>query len=131
MQSSIFGVGPGVELPSFIGKTRMRDENVAWNVDAGFFCALCALQKRVNYRSIPHYYFSIDGKPFHFVGEMEQKYTEMIFDGDINDERFVIYYVWGEEIVGFLTVGYQNLHIYLHEAMKLLIMPPALHLRHK
>lgn len=27
--------------------------------------------------------------------------------------------------MGFMTVGYKNLHLYLWEAMKLLIMPPA------
>lgn len=32
-------------------------------------------------------------------------------------------------MVGFATVGYQNLHLYLWEAMKLLVMPPAAFLR--
>ena len=40
-------------------------------------------------------------------------------------EIFAYSSIWGEEIVGFMTVGYQNLHLYLWEAMKLLIMPPA------
>lgn len=45
--------------------------------------------------------------------------------------RFLVWYIYGEEVVGFTTVGYQNLHLYLWEAMKLLIMPPATQLRNQ
>jgi hypothetical protein len=45
--------------------------------------------------------------------------------------KFVVYYIFGEEIVGFLTFGYKNLHLYLWEAMKLLVMPQATPLRQK
>lgn len=53
----------------------------------------------------------------------------MVIDGDETSGRFVIWYIYGEEVVGFVTVGYTNLHLYLWEAMKLLIMPPAIQLR--
>ena len=49
----------------------------------------------------------------------------MIVSGDINSDKFVAFYVYGDEIVGFVTVGFQNLHLYLWEAMKKLIMPTA------
>lgn len=123
--SPIYGVGPGVELPSFIFKSRMRDNNVGFNTEAGFRCAMHALEKRVEYRAIPHYYMNINEIPIHFVGEKKQRYTELIVEGEPESNRFIIWYIWGEEIVGFMTVGYQNLHLYLWEAMKLLIMPPA------
>ena len=54
---------------------------------------------------------------------------EVIVDGEMSSGRFIVWYIWGEEIVGFCTVGYQNMHLYLWEAMKLLIMPPATQLR--
>jgi hypothetical protein len=41
----------------------------------------------------------------------------------------VIYYIWGDEVTGIMTFGYKNLHIYLAEAMKLLLMPTATMLR--
>jgi hypothetical protein len=50
-------------------------------------------------------------------------------DGDMKSGKFVVYYIFGEEIVGFLTFGYKNLHLYLWEAMKLLVMPQATPLR--
>lgn len=123
--SPIYGVGPGVELPSFIFKQRMREDNVGFNTEAGFRCAMFALEKRIEFRAIPHYYMNINEVPVHFVGEKNQKYSETIIEGDMNSKRFIVWYIWGEEVVGFLTVGYQNLHLYLWEAMKLLIMPPA------
>merc|ERR1712127_368183 len=87
------------------------------------------LDKRVEFRYIPHSYFTINEKPIHFIGERGQRYSETIIDGDPESGRFIVWYVLGEEVVGFCTVGYQNLHLYLWEAMKLLIMPPATQLR--
>ena len=87
------------------------------------------MDKRVEFRYIPHNYIKLNGKPLHFVGEPMMHYSETIIEGDINSGKYIVWYVWGEEIVGFLTVGYQNLHLYLWEAMKLLIMPSAPHLR--
>ena len=71
----------------------------------------------------------INDVPIHFVGERKHKFNEIIIEGDTDGNKFIIWYVYGEEVVGFLTVGYTNLHLYLWEAMKLLIMPPAPHLR--
>ena len=45
--------------------------------------------------------------------------------GKVGDDKWVAFFVYGDEIAGFLTCGYQNLHIYLLEAMKHLIMPTA------
>jgi len=127
--SPIYGVGPGVELPSFIFKNRMREDNVGFNTEAGFRCAMSALERRVEYRAIPHSYMTINETPIHFVGEKDQRYSEIVVEGDMNADKFIVWYIWGEEVVGFLTVGYQNLYLYLWEAMKLLIMPTAMHLR--
>ena len=95
-------------------------------MEAGYFAGLTALDKRVEFRYIPHQYLNINERPVHFIGEPQQRYSEVIVDGNINDDKLIIYYVWCEEIVGILTFGYQNLHLYLWEAMKLLIMPTAI-----
>lgn len=92
---------------------------------------MSSLDKRIEYRAIPHYHMTVNEVPIHFVGEKDQNHSEVIIEGDINSDRFIMWYVWGEEIVGFCTVGYQNLHLYLWEAMKLLIMPPAPLIRNK
>ena len=84
------------------------------------------LDKRVEFRYIPHNYLLVNDIPIHFVGETNHKHSEIILEGDINKGKFIMYYVYGEEIIGFVTVGYKNLHLYLWEAMKLLIMPPAM-----
>ena len=56
-------------------------------------------------------------------------FTEIITKGDPASGKFVTFYVYGNEIVGFVTCGYQKLHLYLWEAMKLLIMPTAKQMR--
>jgi hypothetical protein len=72
---------------------------------------------------------TIGETPIYFIGERNQAFTEVIISGDIDSGKFVAFYVYGDEICGFLTVGYQNLHIYLHEAMKKLIFPTAAMMR--
>lgn len=100
-------------------------------MEAGYFCGLTAMEKRVEFRHIPHQHMTINEKPIHFLGEINQKYSEIVIDGDINSDKFVIYYIWGEEVVGVLTFGYTNLHLFIWEAMKLLLMPTAVQLRNK
>ena len=45
--------------------------------------------------------------------------------GELGSDKWVAFFTYGDEVCGFLTCGYQNLHIYLLEAMKQLIMPSA------
>jgi len=113
------------------GRKRMRVDDFGYNIDAAFYAAMNMLDKRVEFRYIPHFYMNINEKHVHFVGERGHKHSEFIVDGDPNSGRFIIWYIWGEEIIGFCTVGYQNLHLYLWEAMKLLILPPATQLRNR
>ena len=40
-----------------------------------------------------------------------------------NGEKFIVYYSRNGIVCGFATFGYQNLHLYLMEAMKMLMMP--------
>jgi len=129
--SPIYGVGAAVEFPSFVQKQRIRCEDFGHNMNAAFFAAMNMLDKKVEFRYIPHTYLTINDKPIHFVGERGHKYSETIIDGKPESGRFIVWYVLGEEVIGFCTVGYQNLHLYLWEAMKLLIMPPAIQLRNR
>jgi len=84
----------------------MREDDPAYNTDAAFYAAMNMLDKRVEFRYIPHTHMKINDKPYHFVGERGQKYSEIIMEGDYDSEKFIIWYVYGEEIVGFVTVGY-------------------------
>lgn len=129
IHSPIFAVGAAAEFPSFVQKQRMRCDDSAYNVEAAFYAAMNMMDKRVEFRYIPHTFLSINDKPVHFVGERSQRFSEVVVDGEMSSGRFIVWYIWGEEIVGFCTVGYSNLHLYLWEAMKLLIMPPATQLR--
>jgi len=56
-------------------------------------------------------------------------FNETITYRDINSDKWIVYFVYGDEVCGFLTCGYRNIHIYLLEAMKKLIMPSASQLR--
>jgi hypothetical protein len=89
------------------------------------------MDKRVVFNYIPHCYLNINDTPIHFVGERNMHFTETIIEGDPQSGKFIIYYVYGEEVIGFCTVGYRNIHLYLWEAMKQLVMPPAQRIRSK
>ena len=75
-------------------------------MEAAFFAGLTAINKRVEFRHVPHTYLTLNELPVHFVGEPNHRYSEVIIEGDLNSDKFIVYYVWGEEIVGFLTFGY-------------------------
>jgi len=104
---------------------RIRTSDIKYNIEAGFFAAMNMLDKRVEFRYFPFTSMKIGETPIYFVGERNQAFQEIIINGSVKDRKFVAYFVYGNEVVGFVTVGYQNLHLYIWEAMKLLIMPPA------
>jgi len=87
------------------------------------------LDKRIDFRYIPVANLKIGEKQVYFVGERGQPFTEVLYSGKVTDDKWVCFYVYKDEIVGFVTCGYQNLHLYLLEAMKNLVMPTATMLR--
>lgn len=58
--------------------------------------------------------------PAYFIGERNSPCHEVIIERDEKDpdNKFVVFYTYGDEICGMLTFGYTNLHIYLLEAMR-------------
>lgn len=96
-----------------------------YNIESGFFAAMNMMDKRVEFRYFPFTSLKIGNTPVYFVGERNSPFHEIIINGSVEDRKFVAFYVYGNEVTGFMTCGYQNLHLYLWEAMKLLIMPPA------
>lgn len=89
------------------------------------------LDKRVEFRYFSFTPMKIGNTPIYFVGERNQAFQEIIINGSVEDRKFIAYFVYGDEVIGFMTCGYQNLHLYLWESMKLLIFPPASFLRNK
>lgn len=83
------------------------------------------LDKRVEFRHIPLTNLTIGDKHIYHFGERNTPFTRIITSGDVDSGKYVAFYIYGDEIVSFVTVGYQNLHLYLREAMKRLMMPTA------
>jgi hypothetical protein len=84
------------------------------------------LDKRIDFSYIPMTRLKLLDREYYYVGERNPIFTEVFIDGDIEKgEKFVMYLIHGNEVIGFLTCGFNNLHIYLLEAMKLLIFPTA------
>jgi hypothetical protein len=87
------------------------------------------LDKRVEFLYFPLTRLRIGPSPIYYVGERASPFHEIIINGSIEERKFVAYFVYGNEVTAFMTCGFQNVHLYLWEAMKLLIMPPATQLR--
>jgi hypothetical protein len=47
----------------------MRVDDMGYNIDAAFYAAMNMLDKKVEFRYIPHSYICIKDVPIHFVGE--------------------------------------------------------------
>lgn len=123
--SPILAAGSCALFPSFLHKLKIRTTDTKYNIESGFFAAMNMLDKRVEFRYFPFSSLKIGTTPVYFVGERNSPFHEIIINGSIPDRKFVAYFVYGNEVTGFMTCGYQNLHLYIWEAMKLLIMPPA------
>mmetsp|Transcript_4103 Transcript_4103/g.6936 ORF Transcript_4103/g.6936 Transcript_4103/m.6936 type:complete len:226 (+) Transcript_4103:153-830(+) len=127
----MYAAGSCIFYQSFIDNIMQRVDNSGQNSEQGFYAALAMLNKRIGFKYIPHHYIMVNNVPFHFVGERNQSYTEVVMEGSVKDGKFIMYYLQGQEVVGFCTVGYQNIHLYLWEAMKMLVMPPGVMLQNK
>ena len=64
------------------------------------------MNKRVEFRYFPLSRIQIGDKNIYYVGEREPAYHEVIFNGDPLSGKFIAYFVFGNEVVGFLTCGY-------------------------
>jgi len=127
--SCLYAAGSTTQFPSFFHKVKVRPDDVRFNVESGFFAAMSMLDKRMEFKYIPMTNLKLGGKQIYFVGERGQAFTEIITSGDVDSGKYVVFYAYGDEICGFVTVGYQNLHLYLWQAMKNLQMPTAAMIR--
>lgn len=127
--SPILAAGSCTQYPSFMHKVRVRTQDLKYNIESGFYAAMSMMDKRVEFRYIPFTPMKLNGIPIYYVGERATPFHEMVINGSIEDRKFVAYFIYGNEVTGFMTCGYQNVHLYLWEAMKLLIFPPATQLR--
>lgn len=85
---------------------RLRTNDIKYNIEAGFFAAMNMLDKRVEFKYIPMTSLRIGDKQMYYVGERISAFTEVIIEGDVEKRKFVAYYVYGNEVIGFLTCGY-------------------------
>ena len=127
--SPFLAAGSCTHYPSFMHKIKVRTDDIKYNIESGFYAAMNMLDKEVEFRYLPMTPLTIGDKKLYFVGERVQPITGVIFRGSVEDEKWVAFFLYGDEVCGFLTCGYTNLHIYLLEAMKQLIMPTAAQLR--
>lgn len=125
IQSPLYAAGSCTQYPSFLHKIRVRSTDLKYNIEQGFYAAMNMLDKQVEFNYFPMTNLTIGDTPIYYVGEPKTPFTEIITSGDVKDGKFVQFLVYGDEIVGFATFGYKNLHLFLWEAMKRLIMPTA------
>lgn len=106
IHSPIFAAGSSTSYPSFLQKHKIRTNDVKYNIESGFFAAMNMLDKRVEFRYIPMTSLKIGDTPIYFVGERDQAFHEIIVNGDVEKNKYVVFFVYGKEVAGFMTVGY-------------------------
>ena len=58
------------------------------------------------FRYIPMTNLRIGEHQMYYIGERDNSYSEMIVSGDLNSGKYVVFYVYGDEVTGVLTCGY-------------------------
>lgn len=104
--SPILAAGSCTQYPSFLHKVRVRTNDAKYNIEAGFFAAMSMMDKRVEFRYFPMTALKIGNKPIYYVGERASPFHEVIINGSVEDQKFVAFFVYGNEITGFMTCGY-------------------------
>jgi len=107
----------------------MRMSDVKYNIEQGFYAAMSMLDKKIEFNYIPMTRLKVGDKDMYFVGERGSPFNEVLYKGDFESGKWVAFFVFKDEVVGFVTCGYVNLHLYIWEAMKNLMMPTAAMLR--
>ena len=108
---------------SFLGNPVVRTTDMKFNIESGFYAALNMINKEVKMEYIPLTRLTIGDKEWYFYGERNQNHDSYHIEGDLDDDKFIVYYFRNGIICGFLTFGYTNVHLYFIEAMKYLIFP--------
>ena len=119
----MFACGQNASHRSFLDQIPVRTPNVGYNVESAFYATLNMLHKTVKFEYLPMERLTVGETEIYYYGERNGGYQNYIIEGDINSDKFVVYYIRRGIVVGLLTFGYTNLHIYLIEAMKRLMLP--------
>lgn len=106
LHSPIFAAGSATQYPSFIHKTRIRTTDIKYNIESAFYAAMNMMDKRVEFKYFPLTYMKIADNPIYFVGERNQAFHEVIINGSVEDRKFIAFFVYGNEVIGFVTCGY-------------------------
>jgi hypothetical protein len=89
----LYACGQNAISRSFLGNKSFRTTNVGYNVESGFFAALNMLIKEVKFEYIPLERLTIGNKEVYYYGEKNGCYDEYAVDGNLSDEKFVVYYM--------------------------------------
>lgn len=104
--SPIFGAGSAINYSSYFHKDRYRTANVAYNIESGVYAAMNMMDKRVYMKNLPMTHLQIGNTAINYVGEREPSFNEVVVNGNPESGQFVAYFVFGEEVIGFMTFGY-------------------------
>ena len=104
--SPLLAAGSCTGFPSFLHKMRLRTNDAKYNIEQGFYAAMNMMDKQVEFNYFHMYQLKIGDKYLYYVGEPQNAFTEIITKGDPATGKFVVFYVYGNEIVGFCTYGY-------------------------
>ena len=88
--------------------------------------SLSGISIQVNFSYMPMTWIEMPESDIYYVGEWDVIYDEIIVDGNVDEGKFVVYLCKFDEIMGFMTFGFDRLHIYLLYAMKMLMIPSAM-----
>ena len=119
----MFACGENAMHRSFLGNKPFRTSDLKFNIESGFYAALNMMYKDVKMEYLPLTRLTLGDTEIYYYGERNNVFDDIAIDGDINGDKFVVYYLRDNVVCGFATFGFKNLHLYLIEAMKLLMMP--------
>ncbi|KAF8819766.1 pyridine nucleotide-disulfide oxidoreductase domain-containing protein [Cardiosporidium cionae] len=125
---NFYAAGDIATFPYFKSGDNIRIEHWDVAMQHGRIAAKNMNGQSIPYNSIPFFWTMLFGKSLRYAGYCHN-FDDVICEGDLENYRFVAYYVKNERIVAAATMGMDPAAVAICEALKLNLMPSVSEIR--
>lgn len=120
----MYAAGDVASFPYFQTGNNARIEHWNQSIYEGSIAALNILGKKIPIDNVPFFWTRSFNNSLQFTG-VTQGYDKIHVTGDLASQKFVVYYLKGDKVVGAAVMGILNSVMIINEALRLGVMPSA------
>ncbi len=122
LSDSVFAAGDCAKFDDWRTGEEFKIEHWRTAMQQGAIAAHNMYGKNIEYRKVPFFWTEQAGLELHYVGHAKE-WDEIIFDGEIEDEQFIAYYIKNDKVHAAAGIGRNRDIAAISELMRLGRMP--------